>query len=223
MSDPTVALAVGGIGAAIALLASPYLAALTVSAPERGVAAWWRVRPLGGMRCAATAAIAVAFAALAGAAAGWTGAWPAYLVLALAGAALSVVDVEHHRLPDRLLGPTAVLAAVVFAVVAGAQSHWHPLVRAVVAAAATFAALVVVVMIAPAGLGFGDAKLAALVAGCLAWRSWRAVEAGLILAVVLAGATAVALLVVRRGRLRSYLPLGPFLLAATLIVVAAPM
>ena len=105
MSDPTVALAVGGIGAAIALLASPYLAALTVSAPERGVAAWWRVRPLGGMRCAATAAIAVAFAALAGAAAGWTGAWPAYLVLALAGAALSVVDVEHHRLPDRLLGP----------------------------------------------------------------------------------------------------------------------
>ena len=78
-------------------------------------------------------------------------------------------------------------------------------------------------MIAPAGLGFGDAKLAALVAGCLAWRSWRAVEAGLIFAVVLAGATAVALLVVRRGRLRSYLPLGPFLLAATLIVVAAPM
>lgn len=114
------------------------------------------------------------------------------------------------------------VAAVVFVLVAGVGSHWPAFARAALAAAAVFAVLTVVVLIAPAGLGFGDVKLAAVVAGCLAWWSWRAVSDGLLLAVVLAGVAAVVLLIVRRAGVRSYIPLGPFLVAAALIVAAAP-
>lgn len=222
MADLVPALTAGGGSALAALLVSPYLAGFTISVPDRGTGQWWRARPRGGARCAGTAAVAVVFAALAGASAGWTGAWPAYLALGLGGAVLAVVDVEHHRLPDRLLAPMGLVAAVVFVLVAGVGSHWPAFARAALAAAAVFAVLTVVVLIAPAGLGFGDVKLAAVVAGCLAWRSWRAVSDGLLLAVVLAGVAAVVLLIVRRAGVRSYIPLGPFLVAAALIVAAAP-
>lgn len=222
MSDLVPALAASGGSAVAALLVSPYLAGFTISVPERAVGQWWRARPSGGARWAVTAAVAAVFAALAGAAAGWTAAWPAYLALALGGAVLALVDVEHHRLPDRILAPVGLVAAVVFALVAGIDSRWHELGRAALAAAAIFAVLTAVVLVAPAGLGFGDVKLAAVVAGCLAWRSWRAVGAGLLLGVLLAGVAAVVVVIARRGGARSYIPLGPFLVAAALIVAATP-
>lgn len=221
MGDLTLALAVAGAGAA-ALLAAPFLAALTISVPNRDIRAWWQVRPLGGARWAATAAIAVVFAALAGAAAGWTGAWPAYLALALAGTVLSIVDVEHHRLPDRMIGSAAVAAVTVFLLVAACEDHWSALGRGVAAAALVLVVLSAVVLISPRGVGFGDAKLGALVAGCLGWRSWSAVADGLALGILAAGRAAVALLAARRTDRATHIPLGPFLLAGALVITALP-
>lgn len=91
--------------ASVALLASPYLASLTVTVPDSATSAWWAPRTVSGTRYAATTAAALILAALAGAGSGprFGAAWPAYLVLGLTGAVLAVVDVEHHRLPNRLL------------------------------------------------------------------------------------------------------------------------
>jgi leader peptidase (prepilin peptidase) / N-methyltransferase len=217
-----IAVAVTGAGAGIALLVSPYLAALTISAPDRGNAAWWRPRRCGGARCAVTAVVAFVLAALAGAASDWTKAWPAYLALALAGTVLTIVDIEHHRLPDRLIGPAAIAAALVFVGVAAVVPDWTALGRCVIAAVVVFALLTAVVLIAPGGLGFGDVKLAALLAGCLAWRNWRAVLDGLTLGVVVAGVAALVLMMMRRGGRGSHIPLGPFLVTAALVVAALP-
>ena len=85
-----------------------------------------------------------------------------------------------------------------------------------------FVVLTALVLISPRGLGFGDAKLAALLAGCLAWRSWRAVLDGFALGIVLAGIAAVVLVVLGRDDRSSHLPLGPFLVAAALVIVAVP-
>ena len=92
----------------IALVASPYLAGLTVSVADRANARWWHLCPASRARWAITAAVVAVLAALGGAASQWTVAWPAYLMLALAGSVLAVVDVEHHRLPDRLIVCAAV-------------------------------------------------------------------------------------------------------------------
>ena len=102
-------------GAIVALIAAPYLAGLSVSAPERGTRDWWRPRRTTRRRCVVTAAVGVLLAALAGVATGWTASWPAYLVLALLGTVLVLVDAEHHRLPDRVTAPTAVAGVVLFA------------------------------------------------------------------------------------------------------------
>src|SRR5664279_5210409 len=101
--------------AGTAVLASPYLASLTLTAPDRALTTWWQPHSASWSRYAVTASVSVMFAGLAGAAVGLGAAWPAYLALALTGAILSVVDVEHHRLPNRLLSAAAIAAAVLLA------------------------------------------------------------------------------------------------------------
>jgi leader peptidase (prepilin peptidase) / N-methyltransferase len=209
-------------GPVAALVASPYLAGLTVSVADRANARWWHLRPASRARWAITAAVVVLLAALGGAASQWTVAWPAYLMLALAGSVLAVVDVEHHRLPDRLIVCAAVAAGAVFTLVAAVDSRWSVLGRAAAAAAVVFVVGMALVLISPRGLGFGDAKLAALLAGCLAWRGWRAVLDGFALGIVLAGIAAVVLVVLGRAESRSHIPLGPFLVVAALVIVAVP-
>lgn len=204
------------------MVASPYLAALTLSVPDRGNATWWRPCASSRARRSLAAVVAVVFAALSGAASGWTAAWPAYLVLALAGVVLAIVDVEHHRLPDRMLVCAAVAAAAVFLLVAALEDRWGALGRAVAAGALVLVLLSAVVLISPRGLGLGDAKLGALVAGCLAWRSWAAVVDGLALGIIAAGVTAAALLVARRTHGATHIALGPFLLAGALVIAALP-
>src|SRR5664279_446116 len=122
MSSQLIAVAAA---AGTALLASPYLASLTVTAPDREVTAWWQPRTTySWTRFIVTAAAAVMLAALAGAAVGLGAAWPAYLALALTGATLAVVDAEHHRLPNRLLTLVAVVGVVLLALAAGIEHRW---------------------------------------------------------------------------------------------------
>lgn len=215
----TVALA----SAAAALLASPYLSGLTLSVPDRGSVQWWRPQASSSTRRVVTAAVAAVFAAMSGSAARWTVAWPAYLALALAGVVLAIIDTEHHRLPDRMIVPAAGAAAAVFVVVAALDDRWAALGRTGTAAGVVFVALAALALISPRGVGFGDVKLAALLAGCLAWRSWRTVGDGLGIGILAAGIGAVVLMVAGRANRRSHIPLGPFLITAALLAVAVPL
>jgi leader peptidase (prepilin peptidase) / N-methyltransferase len=86
--------------------------------------------------------------------------------------------------------------------------QWGVLGRSAAGAAVVFVVGTAVVLIAPRGLGFGDAKLAALLAGCLAWRSWRAVLDGFALGVALAGVAVLVLVVLGRADRSSRIPLG---------------
>lgn len=133
--DDLAATAVVTGAAGAALVASPYLAALTLSVPDHANATWGRPCTSSRAQRALAAAVAVVFAALGGAASGWTAARPANLVLALAGVVLAIVDVEHHRLPDRMIFCAAVAAASVFLLVAALEDRWAALGRAATAAA----------------------------------------------------------------------------------------
>ncbi len=69
----------------------------------------------------------------------------------------SAIDLRRHRLPDRLTGAgTAVLAAVALALARGDGSV---LGRAAAGAALFAGVLLVVHLVSPAGMGFGDVKL----------------------------------------------------------------
>jgi leader peptidase (prepilin peptidase)/N-methyltransferase len=105
--------------AAAALTVGPALAGCTAALPARGVtvlpARWWAcARP---SRTAAMGAAAALLAGLVGTRLGATPLLPAWWLLAVLGVGLAVADIEHRRLPNRLLG---VLAAGGIATVAAA-------------------------------------------------------------------------------------------------------
>jgi leader peptidase (prepilin peptidase)/N-methyltransferase len=205
--------------AAAGLLAAPYLAGMTITpaAVDAGRPGWWRPRPAPARRTAITAAVAIVLATLAGLGAGAHADWPAYVALALTGTVLALIDAERHRLPNAVLLAAGAGGATLLLAAAGVDDRWGDLGRAAVAAAAVFAVFYLAAFASPRSVGLGDVKLAAVLAGYLAWRSWATMVTGLALGFLVAGVVAAGLLVARR---HDPLPLGPFLITAALIALA---
>lgn len=104
---------------------------------------------------------------------GWSAELPAVLAFMAGLIALSAVDVVYLRIPARFVYATA---AVVLPAMAAATALGTPagaLASAAVAAAAYGAALAFYWFVWPAGLGFGDVRLGALVGLTCGWVSWE--------------------------------------------------
>jgi leader peptidase (prepilin peptidase)/N-methyltransferase len=93
-----------------------------------------------------------------------------------------------------------------------------PLLRAVEAGAVVFGLLAVLTLLGP--FGFGDTKLAAVLALYLGWYGWAFVLYGILAGFVLASLLSLPLVMVRRLSMRSLIPLGPSLLVGALLVLA---
>ena len=213
--------AAASVVAALACLAlSPYSARLTRTVPDRENHRWYvGARPTRSV-LASTAAVSALLGLLAGAAGRWSAVLPAYVALAAVAVVLVVVDVEHHRLPNRLLCPAAVAAVVLLAVAAASRHDWLAFFRAVEAAGVVYVVFFVLALISPRSLGMGDVRLAALLGAYLGFRSWPLVYLGLLAGFVLAAVVAVVLLAGRRATRATALPFGPALIVGALLVLA---
>jgi len=209
-----------GVGAGVCLLASPYLARLTLTVPDRENRRWWTGAPASPKRTAITAVIAVAFGALAGGAAGWTALLPAFVALALVTAPLVPIDLQHHRLPNRLVFAAWGLAAVLLTVAAAVRRDWTELLRAAEGAAAVFAVLFAIWFIAPRAFGYGDVKLGGVLGGYLGWTSWTTVYYGMLAGFVVASVVAIGLLATGRANRKSAIAFGPWMTLGALLVLA---
>lgn len=139
----------------------------------------------------------------------------AYLVLFTALAALTVIDVEHYRLPDLIVLPTLAASVPLVAIVSLVDDSPDRIRYALVGAALYFGFLFVAHLISPRGMGFGDVKLAAVMGLYVGWLGTGYAQAlALVLWAMLIGfvtgtVLGLVLLVVRR-RSRAF-PFGPFL------------
>ena len=145
---------------------------------------------------------------------------PAYLVLAAAGVWLAVVDLRTRLLPDRVVLPTLGAGAVLLGVAALAGHDPAALGRAVAGSALLFAGYLVLALIAPAGLGMGDVKLAAVLGLYLGWLGWPALVDGALAGFVVQAVLALVLLAARRVQLRGAVPFGPAMLAGAALGIA---
>ena len=150
---------------------------------------------------------------------GLSWALPAFLLLAVAAVLLTVVDLQHRLLPNRVVLPALAGGVVLLLVPALADGAWDQLLRAALGAAALFAAYLALALVSPGGLGMGDVKLAALVGLYLGWLGWAAVVLGALAGFVVQAAVALALLATRRIGLRGELPFGPAMLAGAALVI----
>ena len=115
---------------------------------------------------------------------------------------------------------SAVAGVVLLALAAGIEHRWDRFGRVALAAAVVFAIFYLLALASPRSVGLGDVKLAALLAGYLAWHGWLTAFAGLAGGFLAAGIAALVLLALGRADRSSHLPMGPFLIAAAVFIAA---
>jgi len=134
------------------------------------------------------------------------------LILVAALVAITLIDLEHRIIPNRILAPLALAAVVLTAVL-----QPHLLGERLIAGAAAGGFLLAAVFAYPAGMGMGDVKLAAVMGLVLG----RAVAPAMFIALIAGTVFGIAVMArkgVRDGR-KTKVPFGPFLALGAVVAM----
>lgn len=163
---------------------------------------------------ALTTALACAGLALA------TGARPelaVWLLLAPLGVLLAVVDFRVQRLPDVLTLPLAGLALALLGVMAVVPEHAGDWPTALLGSLGLGGAYLLLFLVPPYGMGFGDVKLALGLGAVLGWYGWGTVVLGTFAGFLFGGLYGLVLVLMRRAGRKTFIPFGPFLIAGAYV------
>ncbi|MGX2996632.1 prepilin peptidase [Streptomyces sp. JNUCC 64] len=142
-----------------------------------------------------------------------------WLLLAPFGVLLALVDLAVKRLPDALTLPLAAAVPALLgaaALLPGRAGDWP---GALLGSLALGAGYLVLFLVNPDGMGFGDVKLSLALGAALGWYGWGAVFLGTFAGFLLAALYGAALVLRRRATRRTAIPFGPFLLTGALLGV----
>ena len=146
---------------------------------------------------------------------------PAYLVFFLCLVSISVIDTQRQIIPNRIVYPTIFASVPLLALAALVGGEWDRFGHALIGASLAWLALLVIHIISPSGMGFGDVRLAFVLGLVLGWISLGHVVTGLFLGVVLIAVIGVVLAVLRLRSLQEHIAFGPFLAAGSTLAVFA--
>ncbi|MPY96285.1 MAG: prepilin peptidase [Acidimicrobiia bacterium] len=218
------ALLVGACALAGALLAPAEAAASRVlhERPPRGdeLLAGFRPRDRRLLLCGLASA---ALFALTAATWGWSWALVPHLFLIAVLVVMAAVDFEHYLIPNRLVFPSLGVSAALLVLASALDGSPERLGPAALGAVAYYVGLFLTHLVNPAGMGFGDVKLALLLGLFLGWSAQGYVDSlYLVLLALLVGSALGSVvgvvLLVRRGRGAHY-PFGPWLALGTVVVL----
>jgi len=141
---------------------------------------------------------------------------PAVLYFTAMGISLSMIDLDAGRLPNSIVYPSYLVLGSLLAIAAFTQSDPAALLRAGVGAAALFLAYFAVAYLFPAGMGFGDVKLAGIVGGVLGFVSYPVLAVGAFAAFAIGSAAGIGKIVAGRSTASSSIAFGPFMITGAL-------
>jgi leader peptidase (prepilin peptidase)/N-methyltransferase len=137
----------------------------------------------------------------------------AFLYFAAISVVLTVIDLDTHRLPDAIVLPSYVVAAVLLATACVLGADWAQLLGCGIGMAILYAFYFVLRVVRPGGMGGGDVKLAGVVGMYLGWLGWGALAVGAFAAFVLGGIFSLALIGAKKAGRRTAIPFGPWMIA----------
>jgi leader peptidase (prepilin peptidase)/N-methyltransferase len=146
---------------------------------------------------------------------------PAYLVFFVCLVAVSVIDFQLQIIPNRIVYPTIFASVPLLALAALVENQWSDFGHAIMGATLAWLALLVIHLISPSGMGFGDVRLSFVLGLFLGWISLGHVFTGLFLGVLLICAVGIVLAVLRLRSLQEHIAFGPFLAAGSILAVFA--
>ncbi|MCP9944779.1 A24 family peptidase [Streptomyces somaliensis] len=151
------------------------------------------------------------------AATGWRPELAVWLLLAPFALLLAAVDRRVHRLPDPLTLPLAAAVPLLLGAAALVPGHAGSWRLSVLGALALGGAYLVLFLLNPNGMGFGDVKLALPLGAALGWYGWPVLLAGAFAGFLLGAGYGLGLVVRRRATRGSAIPFGPFMIAGALL------
>jgi len=146
---------------------------------------------------------------------------PAYLAVAFVCVVLTVIDATSKLLPNRVTYPAFPVVAGLLLGASLALGDLGRMQRGLLAALAVTALFLLLFLVNPSGMGFGDVKFVPTLGLALGWLSWPVLAVGIFAAFLLGGVIGVAAMVVLRLGRKSLLPFGPWLAAGALLAVLA--
>lgn len=134
---------------------------------------------------------------------------------------LTVIDLDHKLLPNRVVYPAFVVGwggLVAAAIVEGSTDR---LLDAAMGAAIFGGTFFVIALVAPRGMGFGDVKLAFVLGTFLGYVRIGLVPLGMFLAFLTGTLGAIVVMLVSGGDRKMQIPFGPFLALGTVLAIFA--
>jgi len=156
-------------------------------------------------------ALTALFFAVVGARFGLVAVLPAVLVFTAASIALSAIDLEHRRLPDRIVFPTLIIESALLVLAGIVDGRPRSIVMAAVGAVMASGFLFVVWFAVPRALGFGDVKYGLVIGALLGWFGLGHVALGLFLGYLIGATIGIGLMVAKRKVRGLIIPFGPSL------------
>ncbi len=150
---------------------------------------------------------------------GVVGVLPAYLWFVGVTVALTLTDLDHKLIPNRILFPSSGAAVVLLGLGALVDGQIADYGRAVLGGLVYFAALFVVALIAKGGFGFGDVKLAAFLGLYATYLDWGQLVVAIVLPFVVGGVVSIFLLVTRIKGRKDAIPFGPYMVIGAYLAV----
>ncbi|WP_228980395.1 A24 family peptidase [Streptomyces sp. DH12] len=132
---------------------------------------------------------------------------------------LAVVDRRVHRLPDLLTLPLAAALPLLLGAAALLPGHAGSWRTAVLGGLALGGAYLVLFLVNPDGMGFGDVKLALPLGCALGWYGWGVLLSGAFAGFLLGALYGLGLVALRRANRRTAIPFGPFMIGGALLGV----
>jgi leader peptidase (prepilin peptidase)/N-methyltransferase len=141
-----------------------------------------------------------------------------YGVLVGAGMWLSLIDIDTHLLPRRIVYRT-IAVAMPLLVLSAFFDNTGSIAGMFIGGLGMWCILRVLEVVSRGDLGGGDVGLGGLLGLYLGWISYEAILVGLFTSFLVGGLFAVALLVTRKANRNTLFAFGPFLIVGTLIAV----
>ena len=141
----------------------------------------------------------------------------AFLYLAAITVVLSDIDLAVHRLPNAIVLPSYLVGAALLTAAALLQGEPERIVVAAIGMAGSFVFYLIPALIYPAGMGFGDVKLAGVLGLFLGYLGWAQLVVGVAAAFVVGAVAGIVILLARRSGRATPIPFGPWMFAGAWI------
>ncbi len=146
---------------------------------------------------------------------------PAMLVLIATLIALAIIDFEHLLLPRSIVQPATIAVLALLIMAAAAGNDWNRLYTAIICAMAWFGVFLMINLLSPRALGFGDVRLAPLLGLGLGWLGiWYAIL-GFFTANLLGAVTGTILVAAKRMDRNQRIPYAVFLALGSGVAIFA--